>query len=675
MLTREEYRSLLDDANVQRGLAVIRQSEDTARYPDPYAVTFGGGTFDYSGGHPGTKFSFTTKSGKSKTTTATGAYQFLKDTWNDVANKLGLENMSAENQDIAALALIDQNGGLTHLLEGDVKGFVNEVGNIWASLPSAPAEYDQPTRSWNEITTAWDNAITEPIIRQDPQVVLAGMDDSQIPTPFDRGAVLDPSSAGTIGTAQAGEMPGGMAPPANPTDGPLGVTPSGAEWAGPPAPSPTGGPVGSGPMSPVGPAMGWGAYDTPVYPDGNQFYSTSALGPKMATLSELSRSFDQSRAFPNPQANMPSAFSGGGVGGGGGGGGGGGLTEPEAAAQLGKTFTDFAGPPTAPVGPAMGWGAYDTPPASTPPSVAPKNWSTYGNPIAGQVEDARRSLNVTDAEYRAQLSMAGLSPSEIDMAVATRAAPPVAAAPAPVPMAQPAPQRAPAPPPAGGAGGAGGPLSLPPPPSGMDVWQGQSPYGVATDGSTLSVNPNGTVSRYSEKFDNWSTFNPDTQQWLPGGGPSGVGVPGPVGRVGQTIGDTLRNPFGNLDAGGMAKSMLGAAMGSPFGPIGSMVGALAAKQLLKGDGKQPNSSYEPISGDVSLGNGSFLTPSRGGSTYQTNGKSYAAYQPRGYTSGDDGYIYDSSGNRTDITIADYDRMSSVSPNAIDAIINGVGGLF
>jgi len=151
------YETLLENPNVQRGLSVIRSAEGTARRADPYSVGYGFSHIRDLSWHPGTSKSFTAN-GRRQKTTAAGAYQFLKGTWNSVASKLGLTNFGPRAQDIAALALIDGRNGLNALVNGDLRGFINAVGPEWASLPSAPKEYGQPTKSWGEIQRAWDMA-------------------------------------------------------------------------------------------------------------------------------------------------------------------------------------------------------------------------------------------------------------------------------------------------------------------------------------------------------------------------------------------------------------------------------------------------------------------------------------------------------------------------------------
>ena len=99
--------------------------------------------------HPNIRKSFVQTDGKSNVTTAAGRYQFLKDTWDEVARQYGLKDFSPRNQDIAALALMVQNGSLPYVLKGDFQTAVKKSGGTWASLPSSP--YAQPKRSWSEL--------------------------------------------------------------------------------------------------------------------------------------------------------------------------------------------------------------------------------------------------------------------------------------------------------------------------------------------------------------------------------------------------------------------------------------------------------------------------------------------------------------------------------------------
>lgn len=143
----KDLEAALANPNAQKYLRLIAQAEGTYKDAsgDPYGVAFGGGTFDYSKGHPGTLREFTQTDGTKNKTSAHGAYQFLKPTWDDVASKLQLPDFSPRSQDLAALELIRRNGSLADVLAGRFDAAVKRDGKTWASLPSSP--YAQPKRS------------------------------------------------------------------------------------------------------------------------------------------------------------------------------------------------------------------------------------------------------------------------------------------------------------------------------------------------------------------------------------------------------------------------------------------------------------------------------------------------------------------------------------------------
>lgn len=69
--------------------------------------------------------------------TAAGAYQINKPTWNRLRNKIDLPDFSESNQDSAAIELIDERGALNDVYAGRFDVAVNKVRKIWASLPGA----------------------------------------------------------------------------------------------------------------------------------------------------------------------------------------------------------------------------------------------------------------------------------------------------------------------------------------------------------------------------------------------------------------------------------------------------------------------------------------------------------------------------------------------------------
>lgn len=168
MASVSKYEKLLDNPMARRALDIIAASENA-----DYNTTFGGGTFDDFSRHPNIQRKFKQKDGKTSSSGAAGRYQFLKGTWNDLQEKLGLKDFSPRNQDIGALALLDQargSGGKSALelaLEGNYQGMVEKAGNIWASFPSAPAKYSQPKHGWNKMNKIIASATGKPAVYED----------------------------------------------------------------------------------------------------------------------------------------------------------------------------------------------------------------------------------------------------------------------------------------------------------------------------------------------------------------------------------------------------------------------------------------------------------------------------------------------------------------------------
>lgn len=98
-----------------------------------YNILYGGSTFNSYSWHP----SIAITAG-AYTSTAAGRYQFLRDTWNGIARKLGLRDFSPHNQDIAALELLSERGALSYVINGDLVGALQALGRsgcAWAALP------------------------------------------------------------------------------------------------------------------------------------------------------------------------------------------------------------------------------------------------------------------------------------------------------------------------------------------------------------------------------------------------------------------------------------------------------------------------------------------------------------------------------------------------------------
>jgi len=73
--------------------------------------------------------------------TAAGAYQFIKPTWERLRRKGDyLEDFSPANQHEAALRLLEEIGARDMYLQGDLEGAIVRAGRAWASLPGSKAQ-------------------------------------------------------------------------------------------------------------------------------------------------------------------------------------------------------------------------------------------------------------------------------------------------------------------------------------------------------------------------------------------------------------------------------------------------------------------------------------------------------------------------------------------------------
>lgn len=145
---------IMANDNLWAMLATIRYAEGTAG-ADGYGTLFGYGTFTDFSDHPANlgwkgvalPDAQCRAAGFSPgcVTTAAGAYQIVKPTWNTVANRLRLPDFSPESQDIAAIELIREKGAIPDVLAGRFNSAISKIRRVWASLPGAG--YEQPERS------------------------------------------------------------------------------------------------------------------------------------------------------------------------------------------------------------------------------------------------------------------------------------------------------------------------------------------------------------------------------------------------------------------------------------------------------------------------------------------------------------------------------------------------
>ena len=124
-------RSLLNNANVRAMLRVIRQGESSQNDAVAYRMIVGrvGAQFSSFADHP--------RIFGTPTSTAAGAYQITKTTWDWVRQQMKLPDFSPASQDAAALGLIAYRGALLDVLAGNLDAAIPKLRREWTSLPGA----------------------------------------------------------------------------------------------------------------------------------------------------------------------------------------------------------------------------------------------------------------------------------------------------------------------------------------------------------------------------------------------------------------------------------------------------------------------------------------------------------------------------------------------------------
>lgn len=150
------------DPRFRAVLGVIRDAEGTSKYADAYRVAGGGKHTLQSLDSPNfVMWGFKDKTGKGNQSSATGAYQFLRGTWDGLQKKYGFKDFSPRSQDLGALALMKDAGAFPYIQRGDYAGAFNAIRKIWASLPGAG--YNQQERSHDFLAKSLQKHLGQPV--------------------------------------------------------------------------------------------------------------------------------------------------------------------------------------------------------------------------------------------------------------------------------------------------------------------------------------------------------------------------------------------------------------------------------------------------------------------------------------------------------------------------------
>jgi muramidase (phage lysozyme) len=150
--------------NVRAFLAMLRFSEGTDKATNAYAVCYGyRHTITQFSDHPaiaegwkGEPLDSLGAAYRGKVSTAAGAYQIIRPTWQSAKRALALPDFTPASQDAAAVWLIDKRGALDLIKAGRFKDAIGKLGGEWASLPTSTA--GQPTRRLQDLQASYTRA-------------------------------------------------------------------------------------------------------------------------------------------------------------------------------------------------------------------------------------------------------------------------------------------------------------------------------------------------------------------------------------------------------------------------------------------------------------------------------------------------------------------------------------
>lgn len=132
------------DANsaIAAFLAMIRRFESNG----DYFILYGGGHFSDTSQHPNVRVPFfNPRTGRQDYSTAAGAYQINKPTYDTFAPRLGITDFSPASQDMLAYTILNSVGADVAIANNDLVTALALASKKWASLPGSSAQQNPQT--------------------------------------------------------------------------------------------------------------------------------------------------------------------------------------------------------------------------------------------------------------------------------------------------------------------------------------------------------------------------------------------------------------------------------------------------------------------------------------------------------------------------------------------------
>jgi len=91
---------------------------------------------------------------------AAGAYQIIKGTWQNFAIKNGITSFDSDSQDQVAALILQSTGALNPLSNGNLESAIRKASVQWASLPGGT----QSNHTMQQTLTAFNSALGAPVV-------------------------------------------------------------------------------------------------------------------------------------------------------------------------------------------------------------------------------------------------------------------------------------------------------------------------------------------------------------------------------------------------------------------------------------------------------------------------------------------------------------------------------